>query len=448
MTFCRPPFNFIIIDRSNSPVKLLKPSADIENQIFSGIKSPEKSFQPNFDIRFCLNLIKIFENAEDAFILMPILPDSGQKYEKQLKLPGTNLLRGNKFPTNKQILRTASNKISLIEKKTYDKSEKVLSQETFLKTGLWTIQFTNKKGRYSRIHNCHLWRDVETGTIDAFLMKKQFIFQDIDDFDFEDLVSGKINRAHALVSLNELLKTQEGESLNLRQLYQGNKRIDDLSELSKSYDNLFEMDENDNFILKESKFTPTLKTFLNYERKIIKKEDSNLENIHNKKEELIREAKIKIGELFEKLMADILKLEINQENRSYRFNKENDLEKINTDYPEDFQKWAKNYIKEHHALVIKPDFILKNGDFIEIKRGKALNSPDNKRQAYRMLLYKILTEEQTDIQIISLHPLEKQKLVDGIEYRYFFDTTWTNDLEKSKLDEIQKWENKISKFEK
>lgn len=88
--------------------KSIRPLADFENKVFSGEIAPAE-FYPEGG-RLCLTVVKIYETKKGPFVLMPILPDSGQRYGTHAKLSGSNMMRGTRFPRADEIINFASKK--------------------------------------------------------------------------------------------------------------------------------------------------------------------------------------------------------------------------------------------------------------------------------------------------------------------------------------------------
>lgn len=427
----------------NYPQEITQVSIQQENKIFSGEKNAENPFHPHSPLRFCLNSIKIFENAKESFILLPIIPASGQQYEGHLKLPGTSIIRGNRFPQSNELLKFARSKQVEIPRKQFDKDEPVLSPEQLFKTGIWTVKFINDKGRYSQIFNCHLWRDQETGTLDAFIIRKQYVFQDIDDFDFQDKLSNELGRANALVSLNDLLQKEEGQPLPLKHLYLGEQKIEKLSDLPEKYRPMFSQTETGEFYLKEIKHTPPMRAFLKYEKRVIENNPESIEHVKSKAQELKRVIRQKIGALFEQLISKALNIAPNKDLITYRLDKNINFSEILKTYPDDFKDWAKNYIETHHAIVLKPDFILADGTLVEAKSGEYLDAADNLKQINKMFLYKILSNAKNNIQIISLQTNNQLLKLPGVTFEQIENSDLKDKIDPEIWQEIQEWKTKL-----
>jgi len=427
----------------NYPRGISQASIQKENKIFAGEETTEKPFHPTFPLRFCLNSIKIFENAKESFILLPIIPHSGQQYEEHLKLPGTSMIRGNRFPQSNELLKFARAKQIEIPKKQFDKDEPVFSPEQLFKTGIWTVKFINDKGRYSQIFNCHLWRNQETGTLDAFIIRKQYVFQDINDIDFQDKLSNELGRANALVSLSDLLRTEEGQPLPLKHLYLGEQKIKKLNELPEKYRSMFSQNQEDEFYLKETKYTPPMRAFLKYEKKVIENNPESIEHVESSAQELKRAIRQKIGELFEKLVSKALNIAPNKDLITHRLNKNVNFSEILKPYPDDFKDWAKNYIETHHAIVLKPDFILDDGTFIEVKSGEYLDAEDNLNQIKKMFLYKILNNSKNNIRVISLQTNNQLLNLPGVTFEQIENSDLKDKIDPEIWQEIQNWKAKL-----
>lgn len=406
------------------PAEIIGPWAELENEIYDGKINPP-SFHPEFGGRVCFHSINLYETAKGIFVSMPILPDSGQKYSGKAKGPGSNIIRGPRFPTIKEVTSAASSKessnLEKIQKE--NPAEKIISGSIAMPTGLWTIRLTDKKGRFSDVRDCHIQRDIETGTLEIFKVKKKLVFDEPELLHPEENLPMGLKRANSFVALEKLKKTEEEKPIGLERLSFDNKPINNLEELPENYKNLFEKKEG-KFFLKQFKPVPSFRAFLNLEKRIV---DQN-------SPEAVKKIKESLGNIFEKMVSELFQRPKNEQELSAKIPEKKELVQLINGQPLEFQKWAINLKRKE--ITIKPDFILDSGTFLETKLApyEAMSNPD---QLFRMVLYSLLKGEKPQDKIKYLTYKERtcsDRIFSFIKYENIYDKH-KKEIESRQLDE-------------
>jgi hypothetical protein len=424
------------------PVGDILPEAEWENKVFRGEITPE-AFIPEIGGRVCLAVVNLYESKEGTFVMLPVHPPREEKYQfvhkrsGQTKLSGTNMLRGTRFPAAQELLRGAQGKVqnNLMQLQAqYGKDEKVSGKPILMQTGLWDLRFINQKGKYSEVKNCYLQRDAETGTLDALLLSKQFIFEAMDEFKLKEQSGTGVKRVNALVATDALLQAKEGTALNVQKLFYDDQTISRLEDLPARYQGMFEMRDGQIF-LKQFKPTPPLKGLIGLENKIVKQTPEDTVN-------LVRE---KIGQLFESVAADALGTEKNKEKFEIVVPNGDDLENLLQGQPEAFCSWAREQSGKN--ISVQPDFILADGTFVEVKSGAKLDlKPEKRAQLFRMVLYKLLKKEPLKIRIISLEgETMPDPVFEQLKYENIFDTELGDKITARDLKPIRLWQEYLPK---
>ncbi|MFZ2187995.1 MAG: hypothetical protein WAV73_00325 [Candidatus Moraniibacteriota bacterium] len=416
------------------PIGEVSDSAEWENSVFGGEISPS-SFSPEIGGRICLTNIQTYETAEGIFVLMPIHPKTESKYQLiqkrsgQAKLSGTNMLRGKRFPSAQEFSNTARAKVThnLQNLQAQNPEEKIVSQSLVVPTGLWNVRLINQKGKYSEIKNCHVQRDPSTGTLDLFSIQKQFIFDEFENFHPQE--NSEPERVSALIALDRLKAADENAPLKLNRVFFAGKKLATIKELPENYQSLFEEKEND-LLLKNFQPTPPLKAFLDLERKVIQETPKDLTG----------EIRQKIGTLFEDLVALAIGKEKNSIQLEIKIPEGQELKTILAGQPEEFQNWA--LALKNKIITIQPDFILADGTFIETKAGTKLElKPEKRDQLFRIILYKLLKNEELKIRVISLEGETSQdSTFTNLQYENFFDTELAENVTEQDLKPIKTWQ--------
>lgn len=423
------------------PVGEVTPAAEWENSVFDGKLNPP-SFHPEVGGRICFTSIQTYETAEGVFVLMPIHPQTESAYQLtpkrsgQAKLSGTNMLRGQRFPSAQELSRAAQSKVTHNLQVLQDQNpgEKIVSRTQTLPAGLWDVRLVNQKGKYSEIKNCHVQRDPSTGTFDLFSIQKQYLFDEFENFHPQENLPAGLERVTALVPLDCLKSTSKDASLALTRLYFSGKQIKDLQDLPENYQALFEMKE-DKIFLKNFQPTPPLEAFLALENKIIQETPKDLTG----------EIRQKIGGLFENLVATALAREKNSQQLKMEVPPKEQLQILLSDQPEEFRHWALGL--KDSIVTVQPDFILDDGTFVETKSGDKLElKPEKRHQLYRMILYKLLKKEELKIRIISL---EGQTVQDPtfafLQHENFFETELAEKITEQDLKPLKIWQSFLPK---
>ena|GEM_PF-6346120 len=423
------------------PVGDVSPFAEWENQVFDGEITPEP-FSPEVGGRICFTNVNIYETKEESCMLMPIHPKLDKKYQivpakkEQSKLSGTSMLRGSRFPKASEIVSLTRSKVThnLTELQKLNPEERIISRPAVLPTGLWTIRVFNKKGKYSEIKNCHIQRDPSTGTLDVISIQKQFIFEGFENFHPRENLPLGLERITALVSLNKLKRIQEGEPLELERLYYAGKEIQNLEDLPENYQSMFEKKEG-KFFQKIFRATPPLQSFLKLEKRMLEETPEDLEG----------DIRQKIGELFENLVARVLEREKNQEELHAIVPKKETLETLLQNQPDKFKEWARAL--SGREIIVRPDFVLEDGTFVEVKSGlKTELKPEKREQVFRMVLYNLIKEQAPKIRIIKL---EGETIDDPVfEYLHhenIFDTELAKKITERDLKPIKMWQKYLPK---
>lgn len=378
------------------PAKKFAASAAHENRVFAGEINPAP-FSPEYGGRFCLTAIPVYETKDGAYVSIPILPDSGQKYGRHAKLGGTSMLRGTMFPGPRgqnEMLGDAFRR-EVIKSAEIDEKEKGLSKNwtrpEAAPTGLWSVRFYGKSGqdrRYSEIRNCHVLRDPEAGTFELLLIRKQLIIGGLDQIDVYE--QSPLERARALVRLENIKNSTEGKPLAIERLYLGSSRIQNLDDLPDSYRGLFSA-EKAGIFLKKFQAVPTLRSFKSLEQKVIEKIPGNLKE----------EAEQEVGLLFEKIVEKSVGTPKNTAHLHVRVPEGRDLESKTEGQPEDFREWARKMAGKD--IDVCPDFILSGKTFVEVKTGSHISAkPKKEDQLRRMILYKLATGEEGGVRLFVL----------------------------------------------
>ncbi len=431
--------SFAVRDRHEKlyPKDQVAMAAAYENEIFEGENYPPP-FHPEFGGRICVTGVKIYESREGTFVTIPILPPTGQRYEKEAKLSGSSMVRGASFPGAGEIVKTSSSKefTTLGQLQTQHPQERLISHPEQVKTGLWALKFIDKNGRYSQVQNCHIHRDSETGTLDAFIAQKQIVFEDIDNLKPQERLPEDAKRVQSLVDINDLKNTPEGSPLRLKSLLYMGKKITRLVELPEDYRVLFEEQPGGIFYLKKFLITPPLQAFLAHEQKIVQPAVESWED----------DIRGKIGELFEKLVAKALGIQKNEEEFKVEIPSLGKLEKILVGQPEEFKQWALGLTGKRGQIGGKPDFVLPDQTFMEVKSGGKMElKPEKRDQLFRMALYKLIRGE--DLSKIKFLMLSEKTSVDKtlpqIKYENILDSDIKDKIDKGDLEKIKFWQKKL-----
>lgn len=417
------------------PAPKLASSVQYENQVFNGEKCPD-TFSPEFGGRFCLTAIPIYETKDNTYVSVPILPDTGQRYGRHAKLGCASLLRGTQFPVSRgpnQLLTSAMSR-EMLSGVGGEQGKPPWTRPGVAPTGLWTIRFYDKAGhgkRYSEIRDCHVERDPETGTFELFLIRKQFVFGDINDVDIME--NFPIERARALVSLSNLKNTEEGLPLKLDRLCMGNQRVEDISGMPQNYRQLFE-ERDGQFFLKELRAVPPLRSFLRLEQKVINRVPDTIKN----------DTAQEIGELFEDLVERTLNAPKNTKYFPISIPSGTELEDLIEGQSDDFKEWARK--KAGKEVEVRPDFVLEDGTFVEVKTGKKIAvKPKKKDQMNRMILYKLVTKGEFNIRVFSLEEETQEKDISSpIPVEVFSDTEFGQKIKPEDLNLIHIWKRKLN----
>lgn len=450
---------------------LLAPESEFQNKVFRG-ELNSKEFKPQFGGRLALSNIKFYVSPQGTMFSVPVIADTGQYFSRHAKLPGTNLARGRRFVDAKILVSGASRGESntLSEAAKAHPRERVISNSKPIEAGFWTLRLVSNDGRkQTEIPNCHIYRDPETGTFEIIRMEKQYIFQKEDDLDTKINVAPWLKRAHFLASYDKLKKAKPGQPLELEKLYFNNQPIKDIKELPKNYQSLFEI-KNEKFYLKELKMVPPLAAFHEMEQKVINKTPDDAK----------AEIKRYLGGVFEKLVENALnispegeamdvnrpftekmkrgqvgdplfsgKIKKNEESNSVDVPSENELIRLEKDNPQYFPPAFKNWIKDlkRKKIEVKPDFILPDGTFLEVKLSAA-EAIANRDQLFRMVLYLLANKKPIKIKYFTA---DDHSTVDPdfSEIRYesiFKDEKLEEIIRKHKLSkDFDYWNGKLKK---
>ena len=418
------------------PIKRVKDISDYENQVFEGEKCPEP-FNPEFGGRVCLTLVKLYESKEGEFMSMPIIPPTGQNFEGGMKFSGSSLIGSARYPNTKEVLRKALGKevSNLSKKQEQHPDEKLLSQSQEINTGLWSLKLVDKKGKYGQVNGCHVKRDEQTGTLEFFKAQKQYVFEDIDDLIPSENLPSDMKRINTLVNVEDLKNAKEGQPLKLKGIFWEGKKVINFSDLPEIYKDVFEQKDGD-FYVTEYKPTPPVQAYLENESRIVQPAEDNREN----------DVRVKIGELFEKLVGKTLEVEKNEKELSLVIPSNNELTKILDGQPEDFKNWVLDFVKKNITVNVKPDFILSDGAFLEVKSGgKVELKPEKRAQLFRMALYKLIKGESLNsIKFFTLMgESEDSGIFPEIKYEKFLDSEWKDNMDPGDLKKIKFWQQEL-----
>jgi hypothetical protein len=446
----REPENKIGIEEFNKrdkfekthPLKIVNPEIEYQNMVFQG-KIAGKPFSPDFGGRFALSNLTEIVTAEGRKVSISFLPDTGQRFGKHAKITQTNMARGARFPRVEEMVKRAkkgeSNTLSEIQKA--NPREKIISRPKPVETGLWTVRLTNQKGtRITEIPDSYIYRDPDTGTFEILKMDKQFAFDKADSLDTKIHLPSYLKRAHALFDFNKLKDAKEGDSVELEKLYFDNEPIFGPDDLPENYRQLF-IKKGDRIFLKELKMVPPLRAFMGMEQKVIDQVTGDMKN----------EIRIKMGELFEIMVENVLNIpddaepfeidrpfsekmealesasgqvsesegKIKRNTEKFRKELPANLSGLIKDQPPQFVKWVMDL--KGKEIEVKPDFILPDGTFLEVKLSstEAQADPD---QLFRMILYFLINGEEPKIKYYILEgKTSDNHIFPSIKYENIFD---------------------------